>query len=112
MAANDGDIWYNLLSGSAGAVLGIFGTIIVALINRQPPMAALIDARIRMLIEGYEKHISDLRTEIRKLEMKVDALTKALEQARMERAARGLGYGPAGSNDEADNAGGVRTLPR
>jgi uncharacterized protein YlxW (UPF0749 family) len=112
MAANDGDIWNNLLSGSAGAVLGIFGTIIVALINRQPPMAALIDARIRTLIEGYEKHVGDLQTEIRKLETKVDALTKALEEARMERAARWLGYGGAGSNDETDSAGGVRPLPR
>lgn len=89
MAANDGDMWNNLLSGSAGAVLGILGTVIVALINRQPPMAALIDARIRMLIEGYEKHINDLQTEIRKLETKVDALTDALEQARADRAAHG-----------------------
>ena len=91
MAANDSDMWNNLLSGSAGAVLGILGTVIVALINRQPPMAALIDARIRTLIEGYEKHISDLQTEIRKLESKVDALTRALEDARTERVARGLG---------------------
>ncbi len=87
MAANDGDMWNNLLSGSAGAVLGILGTVIVALINRQPPMAALIDARIRTLIEGYEIHISDLQTEIRKLEAKVDGLTKALEEARAERSA-------------------------
>jgi hypothetical protein len=35
----------------------VLGTVIVALINRQPPMVALIDARIRTLIEGYEKHI-------------------------------------------------------
>jgi hypothetical protein len=86
MATNDGDMWSNLLSGSAGAVLGILGTVIVALINRQPPMAALIDARIRTLIEGYEKHISDLQTEIRKLESKVDGLTKALEEAHADRS--------------------------
>ncbi len=89
MATSDGDIWNNLLSGSAGAVLGILGTVIVALIDRQPPMAALIDARIRTLIEGYEKHICDLQTEIRKLETKVDGLTLALEQARTDRGARG-----------------------
>jgi hypothetical protein len=91
MAANDGDMWNNLLSGSAGAVLGILGTVIVALINRQPPMAALIDARIRTLIEGYEKHISDLQTEIRKLEAKVDGLTKALEEAHTDRSAHRAG---------------------
>ncbi len=87
MAANDGDMWNNLLSGSAGAVLGILGTVIVALINRQPPMAALIDARIRTLIEGYEKHISDLQAEIRKLEAKVDGLTRSLEEAHTDRSA-------------------------
>ena len=111
MAANEGDMWNNLLSGSAGAVLGILGTVIVALINRQPPMAALIDARIRTLIEGYEKHINDLQSEIRKLETKVDALTKALEQARTDRAVRGLGYGQAGSNGETDRLGAICPPP-
>lgn len=86
MAANEGDIWSNVLSGSVGAALGVIGTAIVALINRQPPLAALIDARIRTLIEGYEKHVNDLQTEIRKLETKVDALTRALDRARMDRA--------------------------
>ena len=45
-------------------------------------MAALVDARIRMLIEGYEKRIADLQNEIRKLETKVDALTVALDEER------------------------------
>ena len=88
MAASDVDVWTSLWTGGIGATLGVLGTVIVALINRQPPMAALIDARIRILIEGYEKHVTDLQAEIRKLEAKVDALTRALEEARMDRAAR------------------------
>ena len=87
MATSDGDIWGSLGSGLLGAALGVVGTVIVALINRQPPMAVLIDARIRTLIEGYDKHVSDLQLEIQKLEAKVDALTKALEEARAERGA-------------------------
>ncbi len=82
MAVPEGDIWTAVGAGGLGTALGILGTIIVALINRQPPMAALIDSRIRTLIEGYEKHVDDLQREIRKLERKVDALTRALEEAR------------------------------
>jgi uncharacterized protein YlxW (UPF0749 family) len=86
MAVLEGDAWTTLGAGGIGTALGVFGTIIVALINRQPPMAVLIDARIRTLIEGYEKHVSDLQQEIRKLEAKVDALTRALDEARTDRA--------------------------
>ena len=80
MATSDGDIWGSLGSGLLGAALGVVGTVIVALINRQPPMAVLIDARIRTLIEGYEKHVNDLQIENQKLEAKVDALTKRLKR--------------------------------
>ena len=68
-----------VLECMAGFV-GIRSTIVVALINRQPPMAILIDSRIRTLIEGYDKHINDLQEEIQKLEAKVNALTAELEQ--------------------------------
>jgi len=37
-------------------------------------MAALVDSRIRMLIDGYERRIADLQEEIQRLEAKVDAL--------------------------------------
>ena len=74
------DIWATIGAGGIGTALGVFGTIVVALINRQPPMAVLIDSRIRTLIEGYDKHINDLQEEIRKLEAKVNALTAELEQ--------------------------------
>jgi hypothetical protein len=74
------DIWATIGAGGIGTALGIFGTIVVALINRQPPMAVLIDSRIRTLIEGYDKHINDLQEEIQKLEAKVNALTAELEQ--------------------------------
>jgi hypothetical protein len=73
-------------AGGLGALIGVVGTILTALINRQPPLAALVDARIRVLIEGYERRISELQREIDKLEAKVDALTKALDAARSRRA--------------------------
>jgi flagellar biosynthesis chaperone FliJ len=49
-------------------------------------MAALVDARIRMLIDGYERRIADLQDEIQRFEGKVDALTNALVEARAERS--------------------------
>ncbi|VTZ49241.1 conserved hypothetical protein [Methylocella tundrae] len=88
MADPDAAMWTTIGAGSIGTALGVFGTIIVAMINRQPPMAVLVDARIRTLIEGYEKHVNDLQQEIQKLEAKVNALTKALEEAK---ASRGIG---------------------
>ncbi|WP_374308812.1 hypothetical protein [Methylocella sp.] len=82
MAVPDsGDFWPNLFSGGVGAALGALGTVVVAVLNRQPAMASLVDARIRTLIESYERHVGDLQRQIRQLESKVDMLTRALEEA-------------------------------
>ncbi|MCI0600442.1 MAG: hypothetical protein L0Y60_13135 [Beijerinckiaceae bacterium] len=86
---SDNNIWGTLGVAGMGAALGVAGTVLTALINRQHPMAALVDARIRLLIEGYERRIDQLESEIGKLEQKVDALTKDLEKSR---ARHGLGY--------------------
>ncbi|MEJ0094696.1 MAG: hypothetical protein WDN46_15075 [Methylocella sp.] len=55
-------------------------------------MALLIEARIKMLIESYEKRIAGyekrgaiLQEEIDDLEAKVDVLTKQLHDAREQR---------------------------
>lgn len=76
-----GDTWVALIgSGGVGAVVGALGTIIVAVINQRSPMAALIDARIKTLIEGYEKRIFDLTKHIERLETKVEKLTNELAE--------------------------------
>lgn len=79
------EFWPHLLSGGVGTALGVLGTIIVAVLNRQPTMASVIDAHIRVLIESYEKHVADLQREIKKLEAKVDTLTSALASAQNHR---------------------------
>lgn len=78
----DSSIWGTLSVAGVGAALGVLGTILTALINRQQPMAALVDARIRLLIERYERRIIELEAEIAKLEQKVNALTKDLDRSR------------------------------
>jgi hypothetical protein len=78
----DGNTWETIGVAGIGAAVGIIGTIFTALINKQHPMAALVDARIRLLIEGYERRINELQSEIAMLELKVDALTKELERSR------------------------------
>jgi hypothetical protein len=80
-----GSLGQLLGAGSLGAIIGAVAIIVVALIKRQPPMAALIDARIRLLIEGYEKRIAELKDEIDDLEAKVGVLTHQLEAAREQR---------------------------
>lgn len=82
----DSNFWTSLGIAGLGGAVGVVGTILTALINRQHPMAALVDARIRMLIDGYECRIDELRAEIAKLEQKLDALTLELEQSRATRA--------------------------
>jgi hypothetical protein len=77
-----GGSWTTFGAGIAGAVVGVVGTVVTALINRQAPLAALVDARIRVLIESYECRIVELQQEVCKLEAKVDALTKALQQSK------------------------------
>lgn len=69
-------------AGGLGALIGIVGTILTALINRQAPLAAVVDARIRVLIDGYERRIEQLEHKVAKLETKVDLLTKALDEVR------------------------------
>ena len=75
------ELWPQLLAGALGTALGVLGTVVAALVNRQPPMAALVDARIRTLIESYERHIGDLRGQIARLEARVDMLRKELDAA-------------------------------
>jgi hypothetical protein len=69
-------------AGGLGALIGIVGTILTALINRQAPLAAVVDARIKVLIDGYERRIEQLEHKVAKLEVKVDLLTKALDEVR------------------------------
>lgn len=85
MSDSNGVLGTVLGAGGLGALIGVVGTILTALINRQPPLAAIVDARIRVLIEGYERRIEQLEREISKLETKVGALTKALDEARSQR---------------------------
>ncbi|MEJ0095720.1 MAG: hypothetical protein WDN46_20625 [Methylocella sp.] len=96
-AVVSGNVGQLLGVGSLGAILGSLAIIIAALIRRQSSMAALIDARIRTLIEVYERRINDLQREIEKLESKVDILSEALEKARNQPPG-GATYGPAGKS--------------
>ncbi len=81
--------FWNVAAAICGAIVGAFGTTLGQLFRSRASMAALVDARIRMLIDGYELRIADLQDEIRRLESKVDALTNALEEKRT-RSALGL----------------------
>jgi phosphate uptake regulator len=76
---NDQGFWA-IAAAVCGAIIGSFGTTIGHLFRSRASMAALVDARIRMLIDGYERRIGDLQEEIKRLEDKVDALSTQLEE--------------------------------
>ncbi len=96
MATNENDV-FSAVTGSLGKLLGAgsigaIAIIVVALIKPQPRLALLIEARIKMLIEsyekqigGYEKRVAILQEEIDDFEAKVDVLTKQLYDAREQR---------------------------
>ncbi|HXW72380.1 MAG TPA: bZIP transcription factor [Methylocella sp.] len=70
---SDQSFW-TVTAAVCGAFVGSIGTIIGHLVRGRASMAALVDSRIRMLIDGYERRIADLQEEIQRLEAKVDAL--------------------------------------
>lgn len=73
-------IWMTLSAGVVGALIGAVATIIAAVISRQPTLTAVVDDRIRVLLEHYERTIKELRGEIAQLESKVDFLTTELNK--------------------------------
>ncbi|HUB64376.1 MAG TPA: hypothetical protein VL996_08015 [Methylocella sp.] len=75
--------YWTVVAAICGAAIGAGGTALNNIFRSRSSMAALVDARIRMLIDGYEKRIADLQDEIRRLEGKVDALTNVLEEERL-----------------------------
>jgi hypothetical protein len=73
-----------LSAGVVGALIGAIATIIAAMISRQPTLTAVVDDRIRVLLEIYERTIKELRCEIAQLENKVDFLSTELNKVRSE----------------------------
>ncbi len=75
-------VWITLSAGVVGALIGAAGTIAAAMISRQPTLTSVVDDRIRVLLEHYERTIRELRGEIAQLESKVDFLTTELNKVR------------------------------
>ena len=74
--------WSTIAAGLFGTMIGASATIMSALIKRQPGLAAIVDARIRVLLETYEKTIGELRSEIGTLEGKIDIYEKTIRELR------------------------------
>ncbi len=75
-------VWITIAAGLFGTLVGAVSTIVVALIERQPMLAAAIDARIGVLIEIYERTIGELRSEIGRLEEKIDVYERTIRDLR------------------------------
>lgn len=82
MSLDSHDFWVTAgTSMGLGGVFGSISTVVVALVRHRGSMSSLIDSRIKILIDGYEKRIAELQLEISKLEQKLDAHT-AVEEGR------------------------------
>ncbi len=77
-------VWVTLSAGVVGAMIGAVATVVAAMISRQPTLTAVVDDRIRVLLEHYERTIRELRGEIAQLESKVDVLSAELNKVRSE----------------------------
>jgi gas vesicle protein len=73
-----------LSAGIVGTLIGAIATILAAMISRQPTLTAVVDDRIRFLLEIYERTIRELRCEIAQLEDKVDVLSTELSKVRSD----------------------------
>jgi hypothetical protein len=76
------EIWITLGAGLFGTLVGSVATIIAAVIGRQPTLAAVVDARISVLMEIYERTIGELRAEIVRLEAKIDIYERTIRDLR------------------------------
>jgi len=79
------DTWIPIATGAAGTLAGVVGTIIVALINRQSPLAAIVDQRVKFLIEHYEKRLGDMDEELEDVKSKLAQVTLELAEERRVR---------------------------
>lgn len=77
-------VWVPLSAGVFGALIGAVATIAAAMISRQPTLTAVVDERIRVLFDIYERTIKELRNEVAQLESKVDLLTAELKKVQPE----------------------------
>ncbi len=77
-------VWMTLSAGIVGTLIGAIATILAAMISRQPTLTAVVDDRIRFLLEIYERTIRELRCEIAQLEDKVDVLSAELSKVRSD----------------------------
>ncbi|WP_374307857.1 hypothetical protein [Methylocella sp.] len=59
--------WSHLISGGIGTALGTLGTVAVALIQRKPMLDGIIEARVRDVLEGYDRQVKSLFAEISEL---------------------------------------------
>jgi peptidoglycan hydrolase CwlO-like protein len=75
-------VWLTLAIGLSGTLIGTVSTIVVAVMNRQPMLAAAVDSRIAVLIETYERTIGELRIELGRLEAKIDLYEKTIRDLR------------------------------
>ena len=74
--------WATIIAGLCGTLVGAFATVASAFVNRKPTLAAVVDTRIRVLIEAYEKTIGELRNQIGKLETKIDVYENKIQELR------------------------------
>ena len=74
-----GDVpnWLVTMGASALTAAGGF---ILALVNRGPALQSAVDARLRTLIDGYERRVDDLMLEVHSLREEVVSLRRALAE--------------------------------
>lgn len=83
MAAPDPqDIWGRVGDGTLGAAIAALGAILLAVVNRKSPLAALVNEQLRLLIESQRRQIESLLARVTALEEELAAVRDELDAER------------------------------
>jgi septal ring factor EnvC (AmiA/AmiB activator) len=66
------------------AVLGLLGGLWIALINRAPGLQAVVDARVRIILEENSRRIADLKQELIETEARAERLQGQVDKLEAE----------------------------
>lgn len=72
------------VTAAISAVLGAIGGVVIALVNRAPGLQAVVDARVKIILEENGRRITDLKRELEETEARAERLQGQVDRLQAE----------------------------